>query len=223
MDPAVRLSLLLAGLTTAALLLVGVPFAYWLAFSRHPLKPVFEALIALPLVLPPTVLGFYLLLAMGPHALVGRAWEALFQARLVFSFSGLAIASIFYSLPFAVQPIQAAFQGLSPRLLEAASTLGAGPWRTFWRVIAPASRAGLVAGAVLSFAHTLGEFGVALMVGGNIPGVTRTVSIAIFDRVEALDYTGAGRLSLGLLVASYLALVALYAAQRRPHAPWPAS
>lgn len=215
MSDALLLTLRLSAVTTALLMLVGMPLAYWLARTRFRLKPLVEATVALPLVLPPTVLGFYLLLAMGSHGWIGRVWEALFHQRLPFTFTGLVIASVCYSLPFAVQPMQAAFQGLSPRLLEAAHTLGASPLRTFWRVVLPNAMPGVVAAAVLSFSHTVGEFGVILMVGGNIPGETKTVSIAIYDLVEALEYSQAGRLALVLVVLAYMVLAGFYLFNRR--------
>ncbi|HEY9720810.1 MAG TPA: molybdate ABC transporter permease subunit [Oscillatoriaceae cyanobacterium] len=208
------LTLELATLTTAVLLAIATPLAAWLAFSRHPLRPLVEALLALPLVLPPTVLGFYLLVAMAPHGWLGRLWEALFHARLAFSFSGLVLASVCYSLPFALQPIQTAFAQLDRRLLDAAWTLGASRWQTFWRILLPLGVPGIFSGAVLAFAHTLGEFGVVLMVGGDLPGRTRVVSIALYDLVQTFDYQSAGRLALLLLAIAYLTLLALYAFQR---------
>jgi molybdate transport system permease protein len=220
MHPAFGLSLGLAAITTVLLLAVGVPLAYALAFARGPWKPLAEALVALPMALPPTVLGFYLLGAMGKQGWLGQAWERLFHHPLAFTFPGLVVASVCYSLPFAVQPIQAAFAGLDPRLREVAWTLGASRAHTFWRVIAPNCLPGLVAGAVLSFTHTMGEFGVALMVGGNIPGETRTVAIALYDLVEALAYQEAARLALVLLALSYVVLVGLFLYQRRALATW---
>lgn len=214
------LTLRLAAVTTVLLMLVSMPLAYWLARSRFTLRPLVEATVALPLVLPPTVLGFYLLLAMGRHGWLGRLWEGLFHHRLAFTFTGLVIASVCYSLPFAVQPMQAAFHGVSPRLLEAAYTLGATPARTFWRVVLPNSLPGVVAAAVLTFAHTVGEFGVILMVGGNIPGQTQTVSIALYDLVEALDYSRAGRLALLLVLLAYMVLVGFYGVNRRILLRW---
>lgn len=204
------LSLKLSAVTTAILIPLALPLAYWLSFTRGRLRGWVEALVALPLVLPPTVLGFYLLQALGPTAPLGAAWEAVFHDRLLFSFSALVIASVLYSLPFAVQPLLASFRGLTPRLLEASWTLGASRLATFFRVVLPTCRPGLVAATILTFAHTLGEFGVVLMVGGNIPGETRTVSIAIYDLVEALQYAEAGRLALILLGASYAVLALLY-------------
>lgn len=215
MSDALLLTLRLSALTTFLLLVVGTPLAYWLSRTRFRFKPLVEATVALPLVLPPTVLGFYLLMAMGSQGWIGRAWEALFHHRLPFTFSGLVIASVCYSLPFAVQPMQAAFQGVSSRLLEAAHTLGASPFRTFWQVVLPNAMPGVVAAAVLSFSHTVGEFGVILMVGGNIPGETKTVSIAIYDMVEALEYSQAGRLALLLVLLAYLILAGFYLFNRR--------
>lgn len=209
------LSLRLSAVATVALIVLGMPLAYWVAYSRWRFRPVIEAAMALPLVLPPTVLGFYLLLAMGSHGWLGQLWGQLFDRPLAFSFAGLVVASICYSLPFAVQPMQAAFGGVNPRLIEASWTLGASKPRTFFRVILPNSLPGLVAAIVLSFTHTLGEFGVVLMVGGNIPGETRTVSIAIYDLVEALRYDRAGWLASTLLALSYTVLLALYTTNRR--------
>jgi molybdate transport system permease protein len=220
MHPAFGLSLALAAITTVLLLGVGVPLAYVLAFGRGPWKPFAEALVALPMALPPTVLGFYLLGAMGKQGWLGRAWELFFHHPLAFTFPGLVVASVCYSLPFAVQPIQAAFAGLDPRLREAAWTLGASRLETFWRVIAPNCLPGLVAGAVLAFTHTMGEFGVALMVGGNIAGETRTVAIALYDLVEALAYDEAAHLALVLLALSYAVLIGLFLYQRRALATW---
>jgi len=217
---ALRLSLELATLTTAALLALGLPVAHWLSRSRWRLKFLVEAVVALPLVLPPTVLGFYLLAALGPRSPLGRGWEAILGERFPFSFGGLLVASILYSLPFAVQPFAAAISAVDARLVEASHTLGASPLRTFFRVTLPLSRNGIVAGAVLAFAHTLGEFGVVLMVGGNIAGRTPTLSIAIFDHVEALEYGAANRTSALLLAISFSVLILVHALQRRPPSPW---
>lgn len=214
------LSVALATLTTVVLLVVALPLAYWLAFTRASWRPWAEAAVALPMALPPTVMGFYLLDALGAHGPLGQAWTALFQHPLAFTFPGLVVASVCYSLPFAVQPIQAAFAGLEPGLREAAWTLGASRARTFLRVVAPNCLPGLVAGAVLAFTHTLGEFGVALMVGGNIPGQTRTVAIALYDLVEALQYDEAARLAGFLLALSYVVLLALYVYQRGAVGRW---
>ena len=202
-------------LCTAALLLVfGLPIAWWLATTRWRGRIFAEAIVALPLVLPPTVLGFYVLIGLGPQSLLGGWYEALTKRVLPFSFPGLLIASVLYSLPFAVQPFTAAFRGVDPSLISASLNVGASPWRTFWRVTLPLAWHGILAGIVLSFAHTLGEFGVVLMVGGNIPGETRTVSIAIYDHVQSLDYAAAGRTSLFLLCVSFVVLSITYALQR---------
>lgn len=211
---ALFLSLELAAATTAVLLAVGVPIAAWLAFTRRRFAFAVEAVVALPLVLPPTVLGFYLLVALGPRSPLGRLLESWTGTRLVFTFEGLLVASVLYSLPFAVQPFASAFASVEPRLLEASWCLGASRVRTFVRVVLPLSRRGLVTGAVLAFAHTLGEFGVVLMVGGNIPGLTRTASIAIYDDVQALDYARAGATSLVLLAVSFAVLLVTYALRR---------
>jgi len=217
---AIRLSLGLAALTTAALLVIGLPLAYWLAFSRRRWKFLVEAVVAMPLVLPPTVLGFYLLMAMGPRSPLGRAWEGLFGSTLPFSFEGLLIASVLYSLPFMIQPLAAAFASVDRGLIEASWCLGESRFRTFLRVIAPLSWAGILTGVVLSFAHTLGEFGVVLMVGGNLPGRTRTVSIAIYDQVQAMDYAPAARTAALLLGVSFLVLTVTYALRRHQRKPW---
>jgi molybdate transport system permease protein len=212
---ALRLSVLLSALTTLALLAIGLPVAQWLATTRWRWKVLVEAVVALPIVLPPTVLGFYLLLAFGPRSPLGRGFVAATGHTLAFSFEGLLLASILYSLPFAVQPFVAALARVDPRLVEASYSLGESRLQTFRRVSLPLALPGIVAGAVLSFAHTLGEFGVVLMVGGNIPGTTRTLSIAIFDAVEQLDYASASRTSLLLLAVSFSVLVLTYALQRR--------
>ena len=217
---AIALSLRLAAWTTVLLLFLGAPIAYWTAFSRFRWKFLVEAVVALPIVLPPTVLGFYLLLAMGPRSPLGRAWEALTGGPLVFSFDGLLVASALYSLPFMVQPLSAAFGSVDPRLIEASWCLGESRLGTFLRVIAPLSWPGLVTGAVLTFAHTLGEFGVVLMVGGNLEGRTQTVSIAIYDDVQALDYERAGATAMLLLAISFVTLAVAYAV-RRKGASWP--
>ncbi len=218
---ALRLSAELAGLTTLVLCVLGLPLAYWLAFSTWRYKFLVEALVALPLVLPPTVLGFYVLLAIGPRSPLGRLYGDVFGHTLPFTFQGLLLASVLYSLPFAVQPFAAALGGVDRRLLEAAWCLGASRLRTFVQVVVPLARRGLLAGLVLSFAHTLGEFGVVLMVGGNLPGATRTVSISIYDHVQALDYAAAGQTSLVLLVISFVVLAVTYGAQRRLGTAWP--
>ena len=213
---AIALSVKLAALVAAILLVLALPIAYWLTFSRWRGKFLVEAVVALPLVLPPTVLGFYVLLAIGSRSPIGRIWTTWTGHGLAFTFQALVIASILYSLPFAVQPISAAFAQLDRALLEASSTLGAGPWRTFTRIILPLSIEGVVAGGILSFAHTLGEFGVVLMVGGNLPGVTRTVSISIYDQVQSLQYDAANRTALALLLFSFIVLAAVYALIRKP-------
>ncbi len=217
---AIRLSLRLASLTMLLLLALGLPIAYWLAFSPRRWKFLVEAVVALPLVLPPTVLGFYLLIALGPSSPLGRAWEALFGQTLPFSFEGLLIASMLYSLPFMVQPLAEAFARVDRGLIEASWCLGESRFRTFFRVIVPLSWGGLLTGLVLTFAHTLGEFGVVLMVGGNLPGRTRTVSIAIYDQVQAMDYGPAARTAALLLGLSFLVLVLTYGLRRRQRSPW---
>jgi molybdate transport system permease protein len=213
---ALRLSFSLAALTTLALLVLGLPLAHWLATTRRRWKPLVEAVVALPLVLPPTVLGFYLLVGMGARSPLGRAWIAATGRPLAFSFEGLLLASVLYGLPFAVQPFAAALSAVDPRLVEASYGLGASRLRTFLRVSLPLAAPGVLAGSVLAFAHVLGEFGVVLMVGGNVAGETRTLSIAIFDAVEQLDYAAANRTSLLLLAISFAALVLTHALRRRP-------
>lgn len=203
------------------LLLLGLPLAYWVAFSGSRFKFLVEAAVALPIVLPPTVLGFYVLVALGPHSPLGRWWISLTGHTLAFTFTGLVIGSILYSLPFAVQPFAASFTAVDRKLLAASATLGASPLRTFFRVIAPLSVPGLITGTALSFAHTMGEFGVVLMVGGNIPGVTRTVSIDIFDRVQASDYAGANQTALVLLVFCFAILAVVYRFNRKLWLPHP--
>jgi molybdate transport system permease protein len=215
------LTVRLAMMVAVALLILGLPVAYWLAFSRWRWKFLAEAVIALPIVLPPTVLGFYVLLALGSRSPLGRCWQALTGHTLAFTFEGLVIGSIIYSLPFAVQPFAASFAGVDPRLLAASATLGASKLKTFFRVIVPLSIPGLVTGVALSFAHTMGEFGVVLMVGGNIPGVTRTVSIDIYDQVQAVNYAGANQTALVLLVLSFAVLSFVYALNRRVWSLWP--
>ena len=211
---AIALSAKLSLCTATLLLIFGLPIAWWLATTRWRGRIFAEAIVALPLVLPPTVLGFYVLIGLGPQSLLGNWYEALTKRVLPFSFPGLLIASVLYSLPFAVQPFTAAFRGVDPSLISASLNVGASPWRTFWRVTMPLAWPGILAGIVLSFAHTLGEFGVVLMVGGNIPGETRTVSIAIYDHVQSLDYAAAGRTSLFLLCVSFVVLSITYALQR---------
>jgi molybdate transport system permease protein len=213
---AVALTLKLATLTTLILLAVGLPLAAWLAGSRQRWKVVIDAVVALPLVLPPTVLGFYLLLALGPRSPVGAAYERVTGSTLPFSFPGLLIGSTLYSLPFVVGPLRSAFSSVDRRLIEASYCLGISKLGTFVRVVCPLSWAGIVTGAVLSFAHTVGEFGVVLMVGGNLRGVTRTASIAVYDQMQSLDYAGAATTSTLLLVFSLLVLVVTYSLSHRP-------
>lgn len=218
---AINVTFQLATLTAVILLLVGLPIAYWLTFSRWRWKFVIESVVALPLVLPPTVLGFYILVAIGPHSPVGRLYTDLIGHPLPFTFEGLLLASILYSLPFAVQPFASAFDQVDRRVLEASWTLGVSRLATFFRLMLPLSAAGAVTGFVLSFAHTLGEFGVVLMVGGNIEGETRTVSIDIYDEVQALNYVGAAKTALFLLAISYAVLLTVYAMNRKVWAVWP--
>jgi molybdate transport system permease protein len=216
---AIRLSLELAGCTTLILCLVGLPLGYWLAASRQRWKFLVEAVVTLPLVLPPTVLGFYLLVAMSPNSLVGRAYEDLTGERLAFSFPGLLAASVLYSLPFAVRPFVAAFAGVDRRLVEASWCLGVSRSRTFMRVVIPLAWTGILSGIVLCFAHTMGEFGVVYMVGGGIPGQTETISIAIYNDVESSRYIAALQSSLFILGFSFVALAVTYALQRRVWVP----
>jgi molybdate transport system permease protein len=220
---AIALSLRLAAVVSVVLLVIGVPIAYWLTFSRWRWTFLFESVVALPLVLPPTVLGFYVLLALGSRSPLGRAWIAWTGHGLAFTFEALVIASILYSLPFAVQPIASSFAQVDRALLEASATLGVGHLSTFRRIVMPLSIQGILAGGVLTFAHTLGEFGVVLMVGGNIPGVTRTVSISIYDDVQSLNLAAAHQTALLLLVFSFAALSAVYALVRKPWAVAPLS
>ena len=217
---AIGLSLRLSAAATLVLLALGVPLAYWLAFSPRRWKFLVDAAVALPLLLPPTVLGFYLLLAMSPRSPLGAAYLRLTGQTLPFSFMGLLAGSVLYSLPFAVQPVAAAFAGVDRKYAEAAWCLGASRWQTMRRVVIPMARPGIVTGSILAFAHTMGEFGVVLMVGGNIAGVTRTVSISIYDQVQALDYTGAAETSAMLLAFSFVALALTYALQRHPWRAW---
>ncbi|HSG64931.1 MAG TPA: molybdate ABC transporter permease subunit [Gammaproteobacteria bacterium] len=210
----VWLSVQLALVTVIVLLLVGTPLAWWLAWTRSRARPLVEALVALPLVLPPTVLGFYLLVLLGPAGTIGRFWVELTGSTLTFSFSGLVVASVIYSFPFVVQPLQTAFEGIGIAPLEAAATLGASKLQTFFRVASPLALRGYVTAIVLGFAHTLGEFGVVLMVGGNIPGQTKVISIAVYEHVETLAYDQANILSTGLLVFSFAVLLVVYAINR---------
>src|ERR1700675_1211294 len=215
-----RLTIELAVIVSAILLGVGLPLAYWIAFSRWHWKFLVEAIVALPIVLPPPLLGFSVLVALGSRSPLGRWWQSLTGHTLAFTFTGLVIGSILYSLPFAVQPFAAAFSSVDRKLLAASATLGASPLRTFFRVVIPLSVPGLVTGVVLAFAHTMGEFGVVLMVGGNIPGVTRTVSIDIYDQVQAANYDAAGRTAIVLLLFFFLLLSVIYGTNRRAMSLW---
>jgi len=211
---AIWLTLQLAALTTVLLLLIGTPIAWWLARTHSKLKGPVGAVVALPLVLPPTVIGFYLLVAMGPHGVIGQFTESLGLGILPFSFAGLVVGSVFYSMPFVVQPLQNAFEAIGERPLEVAATLRAGPWDTFFSVVLPLAKPGFITASILGFAHTLGEFGVVLMIGGNIPGKTRVVSVQIFDHVEAMEYAQAHWLAGGMLVFSFLVLLLLHGSGR---------
>jgi molybdate transport system permease protein len=215
---AIWLTVRLATVTTLLLLLLGTPLAWWLARTRSPWRKPLGALVALPLVLPPTVIGFYLLLAMGPHGFVGQLTQRLGLGTLPFTFGGLVIASVLYSLPFVVQPVQGAFEAIGERPLEVAATLRASPLDRFFSVALPLAAPGLVTGAILGFAHTVGEFGVVLMIGGNIPGRTRVASVQIYDHVEALEYAQAHWLSATLLLFSFAVLLALQ--WLRPKSAW---
>ncbi len=207
---AIWLTLKLATVVTLLLLVLGTPLAWWLARTHSRLRHAVGAVVALPLVLPPTVIGFYMLLAMGPNGPFGQATQALGLGTLSFTFTGLVIASVFYSLPFVVQPLTNAFEAVGTRPLEVAATLRATPWDTFWSVVVPLARPGFVTGAILGFAHTIGEFGVVLMIGGNIPDKTRVVSTQIYDHVEAMEYTQAHWLAGGMLAFSFVVLLVLY-------------
>ena len=211
----VWLTLKLAGVTTAVLLVVGTPIAWWLARSNHWVRQPIAAVVALPLVLPPTVLGFYLLVLMGPKGMVGQLTEQLGLGLLPFTFEGLVIASVIYSLPFTVQPLQNAFGSINQQLLEVASTLRASPRDRFFSIVVPLARPGFLTAGVLTFAHTIGEFGVVLMIGGNIPGETKVLSVAIYDHVESLEYTQAHWLAAGMVVFSFVVLVTLYSLNGR--------
>jgi len=213
-----RLTLELAVIVSVALLVLGLPIAHWIAFTRWRWKFLVEAVVALPIVLPPTVLGFYVLVALGPRSPLGRWWISLTGHTLAFTFTGLVLGSILYSLPFAVQPFATSFAGVDRKLIAAAATLGASPLRSFATVTLPLSIPGVIAGVALSFAHTMGEFGVVLMVGGNIPGATRTVSIDIYDRVQASDYAGANQTALVLLILCFVLLTLVYGLNRKA---WP--
>ena len=207
---AIQLTLKLASLTTCLLLIIGTPIAWWLARTRSRLKGMVGAVVALPLVLPPTVLGFYLLVLMGPQGPIGHLTQALGLGLLPFTFPGLLLASVLYTMPFVVQPVQNAFEAIGERPMEAAATLRAGPWDTFFTVVVPLARPGFLTAAVLGFAHTVGEFGIVLMIGGNIPGKTRVVSVQIYDHVEAMEYTEAHWLAGGMVAFAFLVLFALY-------------
>jgi len=211
----VWLSLQLATVTVIVLLVVATPLAWWLAFTGSRARTVVEAVVAMPLVLPPTVLGFYLLVLLGPAGFIGAPWLSITDTTLTFSFAGLVLASVIYSFPFTIQPLQAAFESVGRAPLEAAATLGAGPFDRFWHVASPLALRGYVSAVVLTFAHTLGEFGVVLMVGGNIPGSTKVISIAIYEHVETLEYAQAHILSAGLLVFSFAVLLSVYILNRR--------
>ncbi len=212
---ALKVTLALSGTTTLALLLLGTPLAWWLARTRLRFASAIEAVVALPLVLPPTVLGFYMLVALGPKGPVGGMLQAMGWHHLAFTFWGLVVASTLYSMPFMVQPLKDTFAAIGSRPLEAAATLRAGPWDTFFNVVLPLARRGFLTACTLTFAHTVGEFGVVLMVGGNIPGETRVLSIAIYDHAEAMDYASAHVLAGGLLAASFLLLLTVYTLNRR--------
>jgi len=207
---AIWLTFKLASVTTLVLLLIGTPIAWWLARTTSRMKGPIGAMVALPLVLPPTVLGFYLLVAMGPNGFIGQFTQSLGLGTLPFTFAGLVVGSVFYSLPFVVQPLQNAFEAIGERPLEAAATLRAGPWDTFFSVALPLARPGFITASILGFAHTVGEFGVVLMIGGNIPGQTRVVSVQIYDHVEAMEYAQAHWLAGGMLLFSFLVLLMLY-------------
>ena len=216
--PALNVTLRLAGLTTLCLLLIATPLAIWIARGHGVVRRVVQAVVALPLVLPPTVLGFYLLMGLGPLTWMGRALIDLFGHTLAFTFWGLLVGSVIYSLPFAVQPLVVGFSGVDRAVVETASVLGASPWRVFWRIVFPLSRTSFVTAAVLTFAHTVGEFGVVLMIGGDIPDRTRTLSISIFDHVQEMNYAAANETALWLIALSFLALLVVYgrgAAERR--------
>jgi molybdate transport system permease protein len=216
------LTVRLATIVSSVLFAIGIPAAYWITYSRWRWTFLIEAAVALPIVLPPTVLGFYVLVALGSRSPLGRWWESLTGHTLAFTFEGLVIGSLVYSLPFAVQPFAASFGAVDPKLLQASASLGHSPLHTFRRVVLPLSKAGLITGFTLSFAHTLGEFGVVLMVGGNIPGVTRTISIDIYDQVQNAQYSSANETALVLLAISFVLLSIVYGLNRRPWVvgPW---
>jgi len=212
---AIWLTVKLASVTTLLLLLLGTPLAWWLARTRSRLRGPIGAVVALPLVLPPTVLGFYLLVALGPNGPIGELTQSLGLGLLPFTFAGLVVGSVLYSMPFVVQPLQNAFEAIGERPLEAAATLRAGPWDTFFSVVLPLARPGFITASILGFAHTVGEFGVVLMIGGNIPGQTRVVSVQIYDHVEAMEYAQAHWLAGGMLLFSFLVLLVLYGSRFR--------
>ncbi|MEW9046629.1 molybdate ABC transporter permease subunit [Stutzerimonas stutzeri] len=212
---AIWLTVKLASVTTLLLLLLGTPLAWWLARTRSRLRGPIGAVVALPLVLPPTVLGFYLLVALGPNGPIGQLTQSLGLGLLPFTFAGLVVGSVLYSMPFVVQPLQNAFEAIGERPLEAAATLRAGPWDTFFSVVLPLARPGFITASILGFAHTVGEFGVVLMIGGNIPGQTRVVSVQIYDHVEAMEYAQAHWLAGGMLLFSFLVLLVLYGSRFR--------
>ncbi len=216
---ALVLTLKLASISTAILLLLGMPLAWWLARSRSRAKAIVEALVAAPLVLPPTVLGFYLLIAFAPDTALGSAWQSLTGSQLAFSFAGLVLGSVIYSLPFVVQPIQSSFEKIPELTLKTASALGASGWDRYLHVVLPLCRRSIIAAAALGFAHVLGEFGIVLMIGGNIPGETQVLSIALFEHVEALDYQSAHRIALGMVVFSVALLATLYTVGRGSRIP----
>lgn len=212
---AVWITLQLALVTTVILLVLGTPLAWWLARTRHPVKVFLEPLVALPIILPPTVMGFYLLILFAPDAFIGGLWLTLTGEPLAFTFSALVIGSVIYSLPFFVQPLQVSFENMQQSILDAAATLGARPFDRFFSLVVPLSRRGFITAACLAFAHTVGEFGIVLMIGGNIPGETRVLSIALFDHVESLQYDNAHTLAAGLLVFSFLLLLLVYSLNRQ--------
>ena len=215
------LTIRLAMTVTAVLVVLGFPLAYWIAFSHWRWKFIVEAIVALPIVLPPTVLGFYVLIALGQRGPIGRWWQAITGHTLAFTFAGLVIGSVLYSLPFTVQPIASSLAAVDTRLLAASEVLGASKSRTFWRVLVPLSIPGLITGIALTFAHTMGEFGVVLMVGGNIPGATRTLSINIYDQVQDLNYAAANTTALTLIAIAFVLLSIVYSLNRRPLDIWP--
>lgn len=216
---AIWLTLRLAFTVTLLLLVIGTPIAWWLARTKSWWKGPVGAVVALPLVLPPTVLGFYLLIAMGPNGPIGQLTQTLGLGTLPFTFWGLVVASIFYSMPFVVQPIQNAIEALGSRPLELAATLGAGPWDRFFSVVVPMAKPGFISATVLGFAHTVGEFGVVLMIGGNIPGETQVLSVQLYDHVEALEYAQSHALAGSLVIFSFLVLLGLYLFQRKQGSP----